>query len=220
MIELISIGKTFEGPVENISALSGVSLGVQPGELVAVMGRSGSGKSTLLNIAGGLDVPTTGRVLIDGTDLGEMSRGERARLRRERIGYIFQDYNLVPTLTVAENIALPLELDGKDAGREVSELLAEFELEEFSGRFPSEISRGQAQLVALARALITPGRIILADEPTGALDTRAGERVLEALRRRIDAGAAGILVTHESRYAAYADRAFILRDGVLVGEEQ
>lgn len=220
MIELISIGKTFEGPVENISALSGVSLGVQPGELVAVMGRSGSGKSTLLNIAGGLDVPTTGRVLIDGTDLGEMSRGERARLRRERIGYIFQDYNLVPTLTVAENIALPLELDGKDAGREVAELLAEFELEELSRRFPSEISRGQAQLVALARALITPGRIILADEPTGALDTRAGERVLEALRRRIDAGAAGILVTHESRYAAYADRAFILRDGVLVGEEQ
>jgi putative ABC transport system ATP-binding protein len=204
-----------------VRALVGVSLEVAPGELVAVMGPSGSGKTTLLALVGGLDTPTAGNVVVEGVHLSELSRRALARLRRTSIGYVFQDYNLVPALTAAENVALPLELDGMRAGR--ARRFAEAALEEvgLSGlgpRFPEEMSGGQRQRTAIARALIGDRRLVLADEPTGALDSQTSEAVLRVLRARCDAGAAGILVTHEPRYAGFADRTIFLRDGRVVGD--
>lgn len=202
-----------------VRALVGVSLDVAAGELVAVMGPSGSGKSTLLALAGGLDAPTAGNVVVEGVHLSGLSKRELARLRRTSIGYVFQDYNLVPALTAAENVALPLELDGVRAGRarrSAQAALAEVGLEGLGGRFPEEMSGGQRQRTAIARALIGMRRLVLADEPTGALDSQTSESVLRVLRRRCDEGAAGILVTHEPRYAAYADRTVFLRDGRIV----
>jgi putative ABC transport system ATP-binding protein len=204
-----------------VRALVGVSLEVAPGELVAVMGPSGSGKTTLLALVGGLDTPTAGNVVVEGVHLSELSRRALARLRRTSIGYVFQDYNLVPALTAAENVALPLELDGMRAGR-ASKLaeaaLAEVGLSGLGARFPDEMSGGQRQRTAIARALIGDRRLVLADEPTGALDSQTSEAVLRVLRARCDAGAAGILVTHEPRYAGYADRTIFLRDGRVVGD--
>jgi putative ABC transport system ATP-binding protein len=202
-----------------VHALRGVDLSVYPGELVAVMGPSGSGKSTLLTLAGGLDMPTSGRVLVEGTDITTASRGQLAALRRRSIGYVFQDYNLIPALTAAENIALPLELDGVPARRARTSALAaldEMGLRATADRFPDEMSGGQQQRVAIARALVGDRRLVLADEPTGALDSETGESVLALLRSRCDAGAAGILVTHEPRFAAWADRVVFLRDGNVV----
>jgi putative ABC transport system ATP-binding protein len=204
-----------------VHALRGVSLTVEPGELVAVMGPSGSGKSTLLNLAGGLDAPTSGTVLVEGTDLGGLSRAQMAAVRRRSVGYVFQDFNLIPALTAAENVALPRELDGirmRDVRRESTAALDEVGLSELADRFPDELSGGQRQRVAIARALVGPRRLVLADEPTGALDSRTGEWVLRLLRTRCDAGAAGVLVTHEARHAAWADRVVFLRDGAMVDE--
>jgi len=204
-----------------VHALRGVSLGVLPGELVAVMGPSGSGKSTLLHLAGGLDEPTGGAVLVEGTDLGSLSRGQVAALRRRSIGYVFQEFNLIPALTAAENVALPRELDGvrlRDVRREAHAALEEVGLADEAGRFPDELSGGQRQRVAIARALVGPRRLVLADEPTGALDSRTGEWVLRLLRSRCDAGASGVLVTHEARHAAWADRVVFLRDGSMVDD--
>ena len=202
-------------------ALRGVSLGVLPGELVAVMGPSGSGKSTLLHLAGGLDEPTAGTVLVEGTDLGGLSRARLAALRRRSIGYVFQEFNLIPALTAAENVGLPRELDGvrlRDVRREAHAALEEVGLADEAGRFPDELSGGQRQRVAIARALVGPRRLVLADEPTGALDSRTGEWVLRLLRSRCDAGASGVLVTHEARHAAWADRVVFLRDGAMVDD--
>lgn len=202
-----------------VQALRGIDLAVYPGELVAVMGPSGSGKSTLLALAGGLDLPTSGRVVVEGTDLTRASRKEMAALRRRSIGYVFQDYNLIPALTAAENIALPRELDGvssRSARREALASLAEMGLEQLADRFPDEMSGGQQQRVAVARALVGDRRLVLADEPTGALDSETGDAVLALLRNRCDAGAAGVLVTHEPRFAAWADRVVFLRDGTVV----
>ncbi|WP_240509034.1 ABC transporter ATP-binding protein [Streptomyces agglomeratus] len=204
-----------------VHALRGVDLSVYPGELVAVMGPSGSGKSTLLTIAGGLDSPTSGRVVVEGTDITTVSRKELAALRRRSIGYVFQDYNLIPALTAAENVALPRELDGISARKaRVSAVAAleEMGLGQLADRFPDEMSGGQQQRVAIARALVGDRRLVLADEPTGALDSETGESVLALLRARCDAGAAGILVTHEPRFAAWADRVVFLRDGSVVDE--
>jgi putative ABC transport system ATP-binding protein len=204
-----------------VHALRGVSLGVEPGELVAVMGPSGSGKSTLLNLAGGLDQPTAGAVLVEGTDLGGLSRAELAAVRRRSVGYVFQEFNLIPALTAAENVALPRELDGvrqREARREATAALDEVGLSELADRFPDELSGGQRQRVAIARALVGSRRLVLADEPTGALDSHTGEWVLRLLRSRCDAGAAGVLVTHEARHAAWADRVAFLRDGAMVDE--
>ncbi|GIH92465.1 ABC transporter ATP-binding protein [Planobispora siamensis] len=203
-----------DGP-QAVHALKGVSLEVAAGELVAVMGPSGSGKSTLLNLAGGLDTPTSGSVTVEGTPLTSLTDKERAALRRRRVGYVFQDLNLIPSLTAAENVMLPRELDGVRAGRarrEALQALAEVGLEE-PDRFPDELSGGQRQRVAIARALAGERRLLLADEPTGALDTPTGDDILRLLRARCDAGAAVLLVTHESRYAAWADRVVFLRDG-------
>lgn len=214
-LELQDVSCVFgEGP-RQVVALNRVSLVVEPGELVAVMGPSGSGKSTLLNVAGLLQQPTSGRVLIDGADVAQLTRARAARVRRTRVGLVFQNYNLIPTLTVGENVGLPLELDGVDPREAVLTALAEVGLDGLADRFPEEISGGQAQRVAIARALIGPRTVLLADEPTGALDTSAGEGVLRVLRSRIDAGAAGILVTHEPRFAAWADRTVMMRDGVI-----
>jgi putative ABC transport system ATP-binding protein len=202
-----------------VHALRGVSLSVAPGELVAVMGPSGSGKSTLLNLAGGLDRPSRGEVVVDGTALAGCGRRALAVLRRRRVGYVFQDLNLLPSLTAAENVALPLELDGvgvRKARRLAQQALSEVEVGQLGDRFPDEMSGGQQQRVAIARALVGQRRLVLADEPTGALDSQTGEAVLRLLRSKVDTGAAGVLVTHEARHAAWADRVVFLRDGVVV----
>ncbi|MDP9849439.1 ABC transporter ATP-binding protein [Streptosporangium lutulentum] len=206
-----------DGP-QAVSALRGVSLDVAAGELVAVMGPSGSGKSTLLNLAGGLDLPTSGEVVVEGTPLAGLKAAALAALRRRRVGYVFQDLNLIPSLTAAENVMLPRELDGikaKQARRDALEVLTEVGLAEVADRFPDEISGGQRQRVAIARALVGDRRLLLADEPTGALDTPTGDDILQLLRARCDAGAAVLLVTHEPRYAAWADRVVFLRDGEI-----
>ncbi|WP_433391484.1 ABC transporter ATP-binding protein [Micromonospora sp. KLBMP9576] len=202
-----------------VHALRGVSLTVRCGELVAVMGASGSGKSTLLALAGGLDGPTAGEVYVQGEPLAGLNRRRLARLRRRRIGYVFQDLNLLGSLSAVENVALPLELDGtgvRRARRLALAALAEVGLPELGDRFPDQLSGGQQQRVAIARALVGDRRLVLADEPTGALDSQTGEAVLHLLRCRVDAGAAAVLVTHEARHAAWADRVVFLRDGVLV----
>jgi len=202
-----------------VHALRGVTLTVEPGELVAVMGPSGSGKSTLLNLAGGLDRPTGGEVVVDGIVLGRCGRRALAALRRRHVGYVFQDLNLLASLTAVENVALPLELDGirvRRARRLAEEALSQVELADHAARFPDEMSGGQQQRVAIARALVGQRRLVLADEPTGALDTETGEAVLRLLRSRVDDGAAGVLVTHEARHAAWADRVVFLRDGLIV----
>ena len=200
-----------------VNALDGISLSVDPGELVAVMGPSGSGKSTLLNLAGGLDSPTSGQILVDGTSLQSLSRRQLAAWRRKRIGYVFQNLNLIASLTAAENVALPLDLDGiRKSRRQAETALSEVDLDGYADRFPDEMSGGQQQRVAIARALIGERRLVLADEPTGALDSRTGEAVLRLLRSKVDAGAAAVLVTHDARHAAWADRVVFLRDGVVV----
>ncbi len=202
-----------------VHALRGIDLAVAPGELVAVMGPSGSGKSTLLTLAGGLDTATSGEVLIEGVPLSGLDASGLAQLRRRSVGYVFQDLNLLPALTAAENVALPLELDGvraRDARVLALRALEEVELGSEARRFPDQLSGGQQQRVAIARALVGDRRLVLADEPTGALDSVTGETVLELLRSRVDAGAGGVLVTHEARHAAWADRVVFLRDGALI----
>ena len=202
-----------------VRALAGVTMDVHAGELVAVMGPSGSGKSTLLNLAGGLDAPTGGRVVIAGRSVGDLKGDALARLRRRRVGFVFQDFNLIPSLTAIENVALPLELDGlrvREARRMASAALELVSVAELADRYPDKMSGGQQQRVAIARALVGDRRLVLADEPTGALDSHTGEEVLRVLRDRCDDGAAGLLVTHEARHAAWADRVIFLRDGVIV----
>ena len=202
-----------------VRALDRVSLTVHAGELVAVMGPSGSGKSTLLNLAGGLDRPTSGRVVVEDTDVGAMSLSAVAALRRRSVGFVFQDFNLIPSLTAVENVALPLELDGqrvRKARRIAMDSLEAVGIPGLADRYPDNMSGGQQQRVAIARALVGNRRLVLADEPTGALDSQTGEAVLRVLRARCDAGASGLLVTHEARHAAWADKVVFLRDGVLV----
>jgi putative ABC transport system ATP-binding protein len=221
VLRLEGVSRVHGHGAAEVHALRDVDLSVRPGEFVAVMGPSGSGKSTLLTLAGGLDTPTGGRVVVAGRSLGELSRKKLAEVRRRSIGYVFQDYNLIPALTAAENIMLPRELDGisaRAARREALAALTEIGIGELADRFPDDMSGGQQQRVAIARALIGERRLVLADEPTGALDSTTGESVLAVLRARCDAGAAAMMVTHEARHAAWADRVVFLRDGRLVDE--
>jgi putative ABC transport system ATP-binding protein len=219
ILELRGVHRTHGTGETAVHALRGIDLAVAAGELVAVMGPSGSGKSTLLNLAGGLDSPSQGEVLVEGEVLGTLNRKQLARIRRRHVGYVFQDLNLLASLTAVENVALPLELDGmgvRKARKLAATALDEVGLAELAPRFPDEMSGGQQQRVAIARALVGERRLVLADEPTGALDSQTGEAVLRLLRSRVDAGSAGVLVTHEARHAAWADRVVFLRDGVVV----
>ena len=221
LIDLRQVYKTYGQGDSAVTALQGVDLQVNTGELVAIMGASGSGKSTLLSIAGGLEKPDAGTAAVAGIELFSTSNSMLAKLRRQTIGYVFQDFNLIPALTAIENVALPLELDGlgaKAARTAAREALEAMQILELANRFPDEISGGQRQRVAIARSFVGPRQVILADEPTGALDSRTGESVMRALRTRIDAGAAGVLVTHDAKNAAWADRILIIRDGQIVDE--
>ncbi|MDQ1571987.1 MAG: putative transport system ATP-binding protein [Actinomycetota bacterium] len=206
-----------------VTALSGVDLTVSRGELVAVMGASGSGKSTLLTVAGGLTPPTSGEVIVEGHFLSQLSARQLATLRRRSLGFVFQDFNLIPSLTAVENVSLPLELDGwktRKARRPALDALDVVELADRADRYPADLSGGQQQRVAIARAVVGGRSLILADEPTGALDSTTGEIVLKMLRGRVDAGAGGILVTHDARHAAWADRIVFLRDGRIVDQAE
>ncbi|MFT4263013.1 MAG: ABC transporter ATP-binding protein [Nocardioides sp.] len=219
VLSLAHVSRSYRDGETAVAALDDVSLDVAAGELVAVMGPSGAGKSTLLQIAGGLEPFDSGQLYVEGRSLGGASAGTLAEARRKSIGYVFQELNLIPTLTALENVTLPLELDGtgtREAARIGRDALADVGLPDVDRRFPDQLSGGQRQRVAIARALAGPRRLLLADEPTGALDSRTGEEVLKVLRERIDAGAAGVLVTHDSRHAAWADRIVFLRDGKIV----
>ena len=211
--------KVYPLPAGDVIALDGVSFQVDRGEFISVMGPSGSGKSTLLNLMGCLDTPTTGDIFISGTRIGDMSDTELTSLRRDRIGFIFQYFNLFPLLNIIENVTFPMMLKtgrGVDPERG-KEVLRAVQLDDkLFTHTPTELSGGQQQRVAIARALVGDRRLVLADEPTGALDSHTGEEVLRVLRERCDAGAAGLLVTHEARHAAWADRVIFLRDGVIV----
>lgn len=221
LVELVNVQKTYGAGENEVHALRGANLQVRAGELVAIMGASGSGKSTLLTIAGGLEVPTSGDVRISEHSLPTLKQKELARLRRQTIGYVFQDFNLIPSLTVVENVALPLELDGinsRNARRAAIDSLESMEIADLAKRFPDEISGGQRQRVAIARSFVGPRRVLLADEPTGALDSKTSESVIRAMRKRIDGGLAGILVTHDAKLAAWADRILVIRDGQIVDE--
>lgn len=204
-----------------VLALSEVSLRVHPGELVAIMGPSGSGKSTLLTLAGGLDIPSSGTVEIEGQNVASLDRRALAHLRRRRVGYVFQQYNLVDGLTALENISLPLELDGtapKEAMALARHVLDHVGLADRADHFPEDLSGGEQQRVAIARATVGDRLLILADEPTGALDTITGESVMHLLRDHTSRGGAAVLVTHDARLAAWAHRIVSLRDGRMVGE--
>ncbi|MBB4948204.1 putative ABC transport system ATP-binding protein [Kitasatospora gansuensis] len=223
VLRLRGVSRVHGQGATQVHALREVDLTVRPGEFVAVMGPSGSGKSTLLTLAGGLDTASSGQVRVEGQDLGKLSRTALSAVRRRAIGYVFQDYNLIPALTAAENVSLPRELDGVTSRRARAEALtalAETGVAEYADRFPDQLSGGQQQRVAIARALVGERRLVLADEPTGALDTATGETVLAVLRARCDAGAAAVMVTHEPAHAQWADRVVLLTDGQVVEERQ
>ncbi|MDQ1704386.1 MAG: putative transport system ATP-binding protein [Frankiaceae bacterium] len=220
-LELRGVSKVYADGASEVHALRNVDLVVQPGELVAVMGPSGSGKSTLLTIAGSLEHPTTGEVLVGGNLLTSMSRNEQARLRRRSIGYVFQDFNLLPGLTAVENVALPLELDGvhaKPAQAAGLQALEELGLADRASRFPDELSGGERQRVAVARAVVGDRHLLLADEPSGALDSINAEAVMRLVHTACRRGVAGVVVTHDAQLASWADRVVFLRDGRVVDQ--
>ncbi|TFD65860.1 ABC transporter ATP-binding protein [Cryobacterium sp. Hh38] len=222
-LQLIDVSRDFGSGALRVRALENVNLTVRAGEFVAVMGPSGSGKSTLLDIAGGIERPSQGDVLIDGVSLGSLDSNALAMVRRRSVGFVFQKYNLIPILTVLENVAVPMELDDWPRGRALEaarQALDELGLQGVADFYPENLSGGQQQRVAIARATAGSPRLILADEPTGALDTITGEAIVRLIRDRVDAGAAAIVATHDHRLAAWADRVFTLEDGRLYATEQ
>ena len=220
-LEIDRAGKIFGSGQTQVVALDNVSLSIAPGEFVAIMGPSGSGKSTLLHLAGALDRPTSGRVLVDGRDLASLSTASLAKVLRHQIGFVFQRLNLLGSLTATENVALPLELDGmrpRTAMSTARSVLDSVGLLAVADRFPDALSGGEQQRVAIARAVVGGRSLLLADEPTGALDSLNGESVMNVLRQRCAAGCAVVLVTHDVRHAAWADRVVFLRDGRVTEE--
>jgi len=223
-LALRSVTRVHGHGAAEVHALRGVDLDIYPGELVAVMGPSGSGKSTLLNLAGGLDTPTSGVVTVGGVPISELDANGRAQLRRQAVGYVFQDLNLIPALTAIENVMLPLELDGvptKTARAQALTALAEVEMDGLAGRFPDEMSGGQAQRVAIARAQVNGANLLFADEPTGSLDSKTGADVLEILlTSTTQAGKSLVMVTHDAEVASQCDRIITLQDGAIVGNRR
>jgi putative ABC transport system ATP-binding protein len=220
-LQLTQVSKVYGSGATEVRALLEVDLTVEPGELVAVMGPSGSGKSTLLTIAGSLEEPTDGEVTVGGMPLSRLSRGERAALRRRAIGYVFQDFNLLAGLTAAENVSLPLELDGvavRTARAAALSVLGRLGLAERADRFPDDLSGGERQRVAIARAVVGERHLLLADEPSGALDSVNGEAVMRLVRETCEGGVAGVVVTHDAQLASWADRVVFLRDGRIVDQ--
>ncbi|MCL4263601.1 MAG: ABC transporter ATP-binding protein [Anaerolineae bacterium] len=220
-LELRQVSKVYgEGPTA-VRALWQIDLSVKRGQLVAIMGPSGSGKSTLLTIAGSLEGPTSGEVLVGGAALSSLSRDDRARLRCRSIGYVFQDFNLLAGLTAVENVGLPLELGGaavkiaRSAGMQALEALG---IADRAAHYPDELSGGERQRVAIARAIVGERYLLLADEPTGALDSVNGEAVMRLLRTACQRGVAGVVVTHDAQLASWADRVVFLRDGRVVDQ--
>jgi putative ABC transport system ATP-binding protein len=220
-LELSNLTKRFGSGRLEVDALTDVSMVVDRGELVAVMGPSGSGKTTLMSLAGGLDHPTSGTIRVEDADLATLGTKGLARLRRRRIGFVFQQLNLIDGLTALENVSLPLELDGASKGAArgaATEALSLVGMDELGDRFPDELSGGEQQRVAIARAAVGERILLLADEPTGALDSVTGEAVLRLLRAHCDRGGSGVLVTHDARFAAWADRVVFLRDGRIADQ--
>jgi putative ABC transport system ATP-binding protein len=221
MLELRNVSKVYGQDATEVHALREVSLSVEAGALVAVMGASGSGKSTLLTIAGSLEEPTRGEVFIRGADVAQMSRNDRAQLRRRSVGYVFQDYNLLAGLTALENVSLPLELDGHASGKARAagmRALEELGLAERASHFPDQLSGGERQRVAIARAVVGERRLLLADEPSGALDSTNGEAVMRLILTACRRGVAAVVVTHDAQLASWADRVVFLRDGRIVDQ--
>jgi putative ABC transport system ATP-binding protein len=219
VLELRSVSKVYGRGAAEVQALRDISLTVAAGEMVAVMGPSGSGKSSLLTIAGTLEEPTAGAVLINGKDTLAMSGGGKARLRRRTIGYVFQDFNLLPGLTAAENVSLPLELDGMSMSKAhltAVKALNELGLDSQARRFPDQLSGGERQRVAIARAVVGDRTLLLADEPSGALDSVNGEAVMQLIHNYCKRGTAAIVVTHDAQLSSWADRVVFLRDGRVV----
>ena len=221
LLELHDVSKTYgSGPTE-VHAVADIDLKVDRGSLIAIMGPSGSGKSTLLTIAGSLEEPTSGEVFIDGESLQKMSHNDKARLRRSTVGYVFQEFNLLAGLTAVENVSLPLELDGVEReegalGRYVG--LEALGLADRATRYPDELSGGERQRVAIARAVIGGRHLLLADEPSGALDQANGEAVMRMLLAACKTGVAAVVVTHDAQLASWADRVVFLRDGRIVDQ--
>ncbi|HEV3268025.1 MAG TPA: ABC transporter ATP-binding protein [Acidimicrobiales bacterium] len=219
MLELRHVSKVYGEGTTEVDAITDINLSVDRGSLVAVMGPSGSGKSTLLTIAGSLELPTTGDVMINGANVVGMSRNDKARLRRRTIGYVFQDFNLLAGLTAAENVSLPLELDGtpmKKARAQALSALERLGLLDRAERFPDELSGGERQRVAIARAVVGDRSLLLADEPSGALDSVNGEAVMRMILNACHDGVAAVVVTHDAKLASWADRVVFLRDGKAV----
>ena len=219
VIELQNVKKIYEVGVSKVYALNGVTMSVERGDFVAIMGPSGSGKSTLLNLIGCLDRPTEGRVIINGVDTANLSDKQLTELRRDTIGFIFQQYNLIPTLTAFENVELPMIFKGvakAEREKRAKELLSLVGLEEEMHRRPMELSGGQQQRVAIARALANEPSILLCDEPTGNLDTKSGKAVMEIISNLNRGGVTVVVVTHDPAIAAFAKRVVRIVDGVFV----
>ena len=220
-LELRQVSKVYGEGAAEVHALRKVSLEVDAGMMVVVMGPSGSGKSTLLTIAGSLEEPTSGQVLVAGRDIVTMSRNDKARLRRQSIGYVFQDFNLLPGLPAAENVALPLELDGvgarkaREAGLRAMDGLG---LADRASNYPDQLSGGERQRVAIARAVVGDRQLLLADEPSGALDSANGQAVMRMIHAACQRGVAAVVVTHDAQLASWADRVVFIRDGSIVDQ--
>ena len=214
-----SVEKTYDGGLSPVSALRGVSFEAAGGDFIALMGPSGCGKSTLLHLVGGMDFPSRGRVLLDGLALNELGEEALARVRRTRIGFVFQFFNLLPTLTVAENVSLPLLLDGANettSRQRAGVLIDRVGLTARANHFPAQLSGGEMQRAAVARAIVSEPRLVLADEPTGNLDTDAGSQVMKLLADlNRDLGVTILLATHSEEAAAYSSRTIRMRDGLI-----